>query len=127
MPDGIILTNIEHIFQELTSHITIGNCVELNTDTLTLSSSGPNETPNNSILKCGVRVKVFWSKENCEGTGWHEGWYLAVVKEVNIEETKVDIAYVVEPTYLYQTDVTQLWHEGKIKLHEGSELSRAIL
>ena len=89
----------------------------------TLESSVPEKDVVSTILTCGAIVKVFWSEEDCEETGWHKGWYLAVVKDViDKEEALINISYVVEPECLYETNVTQLLSDKKVMLHEGSEI-----
>jgi hypothetical protein len=59
----------------------------------TLESSVPEKDVVSTILTCGAIVKVFWSEEDCEETGWHKGWYLAVVKDV-IDKEEALMLYV---------------------------------
>ena len=42
---------------------------------------------------------MFWSEEEVNGTGWHEGWYMAVVNDVLDKDAgRTFIVYVVEPS-----------------------------
>lgn len=42
---------------------------------------------------------MFWSEEEVKGTGWHEGWYMAVVNDVLDKDAgRTSIVYVVEPS-----------------------------
>lgn len=68
---------------------------------------------------------MYWNKEECKETGWHEGWYLAVIKEVLDRDVgEVRISYVVEPTVDYEINVPALLDESKLNKHEGSELEQ---
>lgn len=125
VPEEITLINIEEIFDEFANNIMIKNALATKSDETmtTLESSPPEKDVVSTILTCGAIVKVFWSEEDCEETGWHEGWYLAVVKDViDKEEALINISYVVEPECLYETNVTQLLSDKKVMLHEGSEI-----
>ena len=127
VPEGITLSNIEQIFDEFCNCIMIKNTLETKSDEAmaTLSSSIPEKDVVSSILTCGAMIKVFWSEEDCEETGWHEGWYLAVVKDViNKERAIISISYVVEPGCFYETNVTQLLGDKKVMLHEGPEIEQ---
>ena len=85
----------------------------------------PEKDAVSRIMTCGAMVKVFWSEKECEETGWHEEWYLAVVKDViDKESVTTNISYVVEPECFYETNVTQLLREKKVMLHEGSEIEQ---
>ena len=123
------MDNIEDVFEDLTEYVMIENNKELNLklpNTIVAMKSCTNAgEPLKNILKRGARVKIFWSKDDCKDTGWHEGWYLAIVKEVlDFEETMANITYVVEPKCLYEMHVSQLLNEGHIMLHNGSELEQ---
>ena len=52
-----------------------------------------------------------------KNSGWHEGWYMAVVKKVvNYSEGTVIITYVVEPSQSYEISVKELWNEKFLML-----------
>ena len=123
VPEEITLSNIEEIFDEFYNSITTNNILGTKYEdaTTTLDSFPTEKDVISRILTCGAMVKVFWSKEDCQETGWHEGWYLAVVKnDIDKEKALVNISYVVEPECLYETNVKQLLNTKKIMLHKGS-------
>ena len=42
---------------------------------------------------------MFWSGEEVKGTGWREGWYMAVVKDgIDLNIGTATVVYIVEPT-----------------------------
>lgn len=60
-----------------------------------------------------------------KNSGWHEGWYMAVVKKVvNYSEGTVIITYVVEPSQSYEISVKELWNEKFLMLDDGNELEQ---
>ena len=68
---------------------------------------------------------MYWSKEDVGDSGWHEGWYMAVVKEVmSYIKCFVKIAYVVEPLESYEIDVKELLKKGFLTLSYGDELEQ---
>ena len=58
-------------------------------------------------------------------TGWHEGWYLAIVKEITDKEAATArIVYVVEPSESYEISVDELVKEGTIQTYNGDEMEQ---
>ena len=54
---------------------------------------------------------MFWIADNVKWTGWHQGWYMAVVNDpgkVN-DLGKVNITYVVEPSESYEDSVEEFF------------------
>ena len=46
---------------------------------------------------------MFWTADDVKGTGWHEGWYMAVINDVIDDDLgKANITYVVEPSETYE-------------------------
>ena len=129
VPEGIVLSNIEKIFDEFCNSIKIKNTIKTKSDEVmaTLScSSMPEKDAVSRIMTCIAMVKVSWSEEVCEETGWHEGWYLAVVKDViDKERATSNMSYVVKVECFYETNVTQLLRNKKVILHEGSEIEQS--
>jgi len=87
--------------------------------------SEESSTNTASILQEGAKVKVFWNAEDVKDTGWHEGWYMAVVKEVIDKQAETArIVYVVEPSQTYEISVKELLEEGMIKIYDGDEIEQ---
>ena len=58
-------------------------------------------------------------------TGWHEGWYLAIVKEIiDKEASTARIVYVVEPSKSYEISVNELVKEGTIQTYNGDKMEQ---
>ena len=49
-----------------------------------------------------------------KGTGWHEGWYMAVVEDVIDKDAgRASTVYVVEPSEVYKICVTEMLEEDQ--------------
>ena len=47
-----------------------------------------------------------------KGTGWHEGWYMAVVNDVlDMDAGRTSTVYVVEPSEVYEISVKEMLEE----------------
>ena len=56
-----------------------------------------------------------------KGSGWHEGWYMAVVEDLLDKYTgRTSIVYVVEPSEVYEICVKEILEEGTIRIADGS-------
>lgn len=74
---------------------------------------------------CSSKVRIFWSGEEVKGTGWHEGWYMAAVKDASDMNTgTATIVYVVEPTATYEISVKDMLEEGTIRIADGDEMEQ---
>ena len=53
---------------------------------------------------------MFWTADNVKWTGWHEGWYMAVVNDpIDNDLGKVNITYVVKPSESYEDSVEEFF------------------
>ena len=58
-----------------------------------------------------------------KGTGWHEGWYMAVVNDVLDKDAgRTSIVYVVETSEVYEISVKEMLEEGTIRITNGGEM-----
>lgn len=68
---------------------------------------------------------MFWTADDVKGTGWHEGWYMAVVNDVIDDDLgKANITYVVEPSESYEVSVEELLQRGWIRIDDGGEIEQ---
>lgn len=71
------------------------------------------------------QVKVFWTADDLKGTGWHEGWYMAVVTdEIDEDSGTANIIYVVEPSESYKVSVEEMLQKGWIKIDDRDEIEQ---
>lgn len=60
-----------------------------------------------------------------KGTGWHEGWYMAVVEDVIDKDAgKASTVYMVEPSDVYKICVTEMLEEGSMRITDGDEMEQ---
>ncbi len=70
-------------------------------------------------------MKVFWSSDDLQNTGWHEGWYMTVVTDVmDRKKGLAHITHVVEPSGSYEVNIKDLLQEESITLDEGDEIEQ---
>ncbi|KAJ7354919.1 hypothetical protein OS493_029028 [Desmophyllum pertusum] len=132
IPQGASKENVQEIFDELTQHIKKENHGSFSSETPKMgvvgnSTSAPQQMECNdiraAILKEGSRV--FWTADDLKGTGWHEGWYMAVVTDVIDEDSgTANIIYVVEPSESYKVSVEEMLQKGWIKIDDRDEIEQ---
>lgn len=60
-----------------------------------------------------------------KGTGWHEGWYMAVVEDVIDKDAgRASLVYVVEPSEVYKICVTEMLEERSMWITDGDEMEQ---
>ena len=63
--------------------------------------------------------------DDVKGTGWHEGWYMAVVDDViDVDLGKANNTSMVEPSESYKVSVEELLQRGWIMIDDGDEIEQ---
>ena len=70
----------------------------------------------NAYFEVGTRVRVRWTKDEIEDSGWRPGWYVAEVQGGNLLEDTIDVVYVSKPESIYTMEVMEFLGEGKLQL-----------
>ena len=71
---------------------------------------------NNRITQTGAKIKVQWTREETESTGWKAGWYVATVHSYCMETDVITLTYQSEPNHPYNEELTPLITQRKLKL-----------
>lgn len=58
------------------------------------------------VTEIGARIKVLWTKDDVQKTGWKPGLYFAEVQGFEPDEDIISIIYEKEPKRVYQESVT---------------------
>ena len=107
VPDGIALSQLEYLFQNIESEIRL-----LNKD-----SAQKYDPFNLSALRSSKgRVMVKWTNED-KKKGWKPGWYTAIIKNYIKASDVIEIEYVSEPGKVYKVNVKDSVQNGTLRLH----------
>ena len=60
------------------------------------------------LVQIGSKVKVRWSSDELQGSGWRAGWYEATVHNYCRESDIITITYIDEPGVPYDEELTPL-------------------
>ncbi|CAB4019713.1 Hypothetical predicted protein, partial [Paramuricea clavata] len=121
VPEDISLVEtLIELFHDLQSHIQQSRS-EMETQTVNNEQRGTCNSNEEAFLKEGVRI--YWSEEDVEESGWYQGQCMAVVKKV-ISYAEAKGTYVVEQLECYEVNVKQLLNEKLLTLYDGNELEQ---
>ena len=70
----------------------------------------------NRITQTGAKIKVQWTRDETEFTGWKAGWYMATVHSYCMDTDILTLTYQSEPNHPYDEELTPLVAQEKIKL-----------
>ena len=70
----------------------------------------------NRITQTGAKIKVQWTRDETESTGWKAGWYMATVHSYCMDTDILTLTYQSEPNHPYDEELTPLVAQEKIKL-----------
>lgn len=64
----------------------------------------------------GAKVKIRWSANETQDSGWKPGWYTATVQRYCTNTKTITVSYTSEPDQTYDEELLPLLASGSIKL-----------
>ena len=119
-------TDLQHLFDPLLKFIEDLRAQRAKDDENVLTPCTPTtsagvmlkdtDTLIEQIAQVGAKIKVQWSADEVQDSGWRPGWYVGVVQQYDVDSDILVIAYSSEPENVYEEELTPLISNGKIKL-----------
>ena len=71
------------------------------------------------FFEVGAQIKIKWTKDEIGDSNWKPGWYAGEVQESDLENDKITVQFVSEPTVTYEYEVTTSVADGKLKMSKS--------